>query len=63
MEMKLNYLKTKSRLFNPTENYFYLFLFYYPVIFFCNISLRGMISDHRSDTYVLGTNDHTSLGY
>ena len=27
-----------------------------------NISLRGMICDHLSDTYVPGTNGHTSIG-
>ena len=28
-----------------------------------NISLRGMITDHLSDTYVPGTNGHTSIGF
>ena len=28
-----------------------------------NISLRGMISDHRTDTHVPGTSGHNSLGY
>ena len=40
--------------------YFFIFLFYYLVM---NISLRGMITDHLSDTYVPGTNGHTSIGF
>ena len=36
-----------------------LFLFYYPAM---NISLRGMIWDHLTDTYVTGDNGHTGIG-
>ena len=39
--------------------YFY-FLFYYLVM---NILLRGMITDHLSNTYVPGTNGRTSIGF
>ena len=38
----------------------FIILFSYLVM---NILLWGMITDHLSDTYALGTNGHTSIGF
>ena len=45
---------------HPAQGKDWIFEFYYPLM---NISLRWMISDHRTDTHVLGTSGHNSLGY